>query len=65
MRSYSKIIRIFEWIDEPISIGHPQLLTEEKLNKWLGGVGKVERLDESGCHGMAYYGVFLGDHYGE
>lgn len=65
MRSYSKIIRIFEWIEEPISIGHPQLLTEEKLNKWLGGVGKVEQLAESGCYGKAYYGVFLGDHYGD
>ena len=63
MRSYSKVIRIFEWIDEPISEGHPQLLTEEKLNKWLCGQGKVEMLNESGCHGKAYYSVVPGNHY--
>jgi ubiquinone/menaquinone biosynthesis C-methylase UbiE len=58
MRSVSKIIRLFEWIDEPISIGHPQLLTEERLNKALGGIGKVEQLNENGCVGKSYYGIF-------
>lgn len=62
-RSASSIIRIFEWIDEPVSIGHPQLLTEEKLNKWLGGIGKTEHLNESGCTGHAYFGIFKGDNY--
>lgn len=61
--SCCKVLRIFEWIDEPISIGHPQLLTEEKLNKWLCGQGKVEMLNESGCHGRAYYSVVPGNHY--
>jgi hypothetical protein len=64
-RASAKIIRIFEWIDEPISIGHPQLLTQEKLDKWLGGVGKVEDINQQGCHGRCYYGVFKGNHYEE
>ena len=57
----SKIIRIFEWVDNGVSIGHPHNLTEKNLNKWLGGVGKVEEMNESGCHGRAYYGVFPTD----
>jgi len=54
----AKLIRIFEWIDTPTNIGHPHTLTEEQLNQWLGGEGKVEILSESGCTGKAYYGVF-------
>ena len=60
-RQCSRLIRLFEWIDEPISIGHPQVLTEERLNSTLGGEGKVEELSESGCFGKAYYGIFRGD----
>jgi hypothetical protein len=60
-----RIVRLFEWIDTPVTKGHPQTLTEEKLNDWLGGVGKVEQLNESGCVGKAYYGVFKGKHYDE
>lgn len=52
------IIRIFEWIDLPVCKGHPQTLTEAKLNKWLGGEGKVEQLDDRGCRGKSYYGIF-------
>lgn len=63
MRSFSKVIRVFEWINEPISEGHPQLLTEEKLNNWFGGQGKVEQLNESGCHGTSWSGIFMGNHY--
>lgn len=62
-KKHAEIIRLFEWVDEPISIGHPQLLTEQLLNKWLGGVGKTENINENGCHGRCYYGVFLGDNY--
>ncbi len=63
MRSFAKIIRIYEWINEPVSIGHPHELKEELLNKWLGGVGKVEQMNENGCVGSAYYGLFKGDKY--
>lgn len=57
-RKIAKVIRIFEWVDTPAVIGHPQTLTEVKLNKWLGGFGKVENVNQDGVHGKAYYGVF-------
>ena len=60
-----KLIRIFEWIENGISPGHPQNLTEKDLNKWLGGNGKVETINENGCVGKCYYGIFKGNHYGE
>jgi 2-polyprenyl-3-methyl-5-hydroxy-6-metoxy-1,4-benzoquinol methylase len=58
-----KIVRVFEWIDTYVSKGHPNILTEADLNKWLGGVGKVEVLSEGYCRGKAYYGIFKGNHY--
>lgn len=57
-RNISPLIRIFEWIDIPAHEGHPQELKEEDLNKWLGGTGTTEWLNENGCHGRSYYGVF-------
>jgi 2-polyprenyl-3-methyl-5-hydroxy-6-metoxy-1,4-benzoquinol methylase len=57
-RKAGKLIRIFEWIDTPVSEGHPHSLTEAKLNEWLHGEGKVEEINESGCVGKCYYGVF-------
>lgn len=55
----AKKIRIFEWIDAETNHAHPHLLTEEKLNSWLGGVGKVEKFNGlNGCYGKAYYGTF-------
>lgn len=64
-RQISKIVRIFEWIDVGVSPGHPHNLTEDKLNSWLGGIGKVTQLNENGCRGKAYSGIFKGDHYAE
>jgi hypothetical protein len=57
-RKFSKLIRIFEWIDMPPTKGHPHELKEDKLNKWLHGKGKVKELNENGCVGKAYYGIF-------
>lgn len=57
-RDLAPVLRIFEWIDIPAHEGHPQELKEEDLNKWLGGTGTTEWLDENGCHGRSYYGVF-------
>lgn len=64
-KKVSKIIRIFEWIDNGVSPGHPHDLKANFLNIWLGGIGKIEQLNESGCHGKAYYGVFKGNKYGK
>lgn len=63
IRQISKIIRVFEWVDTGIADGHIQDLTESKLNKWLGGEGKVEFINQSPVVGKAYYGVFKGNHY--
>lgn len=58
-KNAGKLIRIFEWIDIPSCIGHPQELKEEKMDEWLGGKGKTEFLDEVNyCDDRAYYGVF-------
>lgn len=62
-RKLGKIIRIFEWINTSVNVGHLHTLTEDNLNKWLGGYGKVERLNERGCYGDCYYGIFKGDNY--
>lgn len=62
-RKVSKIIRIFEWIETGTNEGHIHNLTRENLDKWLGGVGQVVELNENYCHGLAYYGIFKGDHY--
>lgn len=59
----SIIVRIFEWVEEPISDGHIHTLHEHELNKWLGGYGKTERLNENGCIGLSYYGIFKGGLY--
>ena len=60
-KKIAKVVRIFEWIDTGVNVGHIQNLTEADLNKWLGGNGKVEIMNERGCYGPAYYGVFKGD----
>lgn len=57
-KNVAPVIRIFEWIDIPAHEGHPQELKEENLNEWLDGKGTTEWLDENGCHGRSYYGVF-------
>lgn len=57
-RAAAKTIRIFEWIDAGIGIGHPHNLTEQRLNEWLGGQGSVEHFREHGADGACYYGAF-------
>lgn len=57
----AKVFRVFEWLDIPAHEGHPWMLTEELMNKWIGSPGKTVVLnDVSGCTGKAYYGVFDG-----
>lgn len=58
VRKIAKEIRIFEWIDHGVSAGHLHNLKEDKLNLWLHGRGKVEQVNEIGCRGKAYYGIF-------
>jgi len=58
-KQYSKLIRIFEWIDIPPHDGHPHELKEHLLNLWLQGKGTIEKFNgENTCYGVAYYGIF-------
>ena len=54
----SKLIRIFEWIENGVSEGHPQNLHSNELDSWLGSIGKAEMINENGAHGLCYYGIF-------
>lgn len=59
-RASAPVLRLFEWLETPASLGHPHTLHCDELNRWIGGGtnGKVELLEESGCNGLAYSGVF-------
>ena len=58
-RRAGKLIRIFEWIDIPAHEGHPHELKQDLLEEWLGGLkGTVEELNENGCIGRCFYGIF-------
>lgn len=60
MRYSCKEIRIFEWLENGVSPGHPNNLTELELNGWLGGEGKVRLLTEPTLKGKCYSGIFMG-----
>lgn len=62
-KKIGKIIRLFEWLETGVNEGHLHNLHENEMNEWLGGIGKTEQLNESGCHGLSYYGIFKGNHY--
>lgn len=49
---------IFEWIETGVNIGHLHTLHAKDLDSWLGGTGKVENINQAGCVGLCYYGVF-------
>lgn len=57
-RKAGKVIRCFEWIEEPVSPGHIHTLHAKDLDTWLDGTGKVDMLNDRGCRGLAYYGIF-------
>lgn len=58
-RHNGRLIRIFEWIDTEVNIGHPHSLTKEMLDDLLAGYGKVEALSgQANCYGRCYYGIF-------
>ena len=55
----AKLLRIFEWINIPAHEGHPHMLTKENLDGWIGQPGSIIDLNEDGCYGEAYFGVFI------
>ena len=60
-KKLGKIIRIFEWLNTPISDGHIHTLTQKNLDKWLGGEGKIEVMNTRPTIGTALYGIFKGN----
>lgn len=56
----AKKLRIFEWINIPISPGHPHELKAELLNEWIGiEGGMVDVMNgENQCYGEIFYGSF-------
>ncbi|NBU70550.1 MAG: hypothetical protein EBS53_03740 [Bacteroidetes bacterium] len=55
----ASILRIFEWVDIPAHTGHPQMLTQENLDKWVGQKGKIGELNgQNNCYGKCFYGCF-------
>ena len=58
--SASKVLRLFEWIDISPHEGHPHMLTQENLEKWIGQKGSVVELTgQNGCYGKCFYGTFV------
>jgi hypothetical protein len=54
----AKTLRIFEWLDLAKGVGHPQTLTQENLEKWIGQKGNVKVISENGADGKCFYGEF-------
>lgn len=51
-----KVFRIFEWVDIPPHEGHPQMLTKDLLDAWIGTDGKTTHFSNHfGCTGKAYF----------
>ena len=61
VRRAGKLLRVFDWLETPISDGHIQSLKAEDMEKWLGGIGKVETLNTRPTVGKCFYGIFIGD----
>lgn len=57
-RQSAPLIRIFEWIDMPTSLGHPHTITAAMIRAALGDGGEIDDIHENGADGMALYGVF-------
>lgn len=63
LKATKTIVRVFEWLEVGISKGHPHNLTQKSLDEWFKGIGKTEHMNESGCTGFGYYGIFKGLNY--
>ena len=57
-RRCAPVLRIFEWLETEINVGHPHTLTAGDLNDWIGTTGEVGYVNENGAVGLAYWGCF-------
>lgn len=51
------VIRIFDWVEIPATIGHPHVLHASELDEWLETTGSTQFLNEDGCYGPSYAAV--------
>lgn len=58
----AKTIRIIEPIDLQASKGHPQVLTQDRLESMFNSKGFVSEMNENGFTCRAFYGVFRGNY---
>ena len=60
-KKIAPVLRIFEWIDIPPHKGHPHMLNEDDLTRWIDRDGDIH-IDilsgEGQCFGRFYAGVF-------
>ena len=54
----ARVLRIWEWINQPARLGHPQELKSDLLEKWIGQHGKVRSINSRFLRGEFFYGVF-------
>jgi 2-polyprenyl-3-methyl-5-hydroxy-6-metoxy-1,4-benzoquinol methylase len=59
VRKSAKLVRVFEWLETPISDGHIHSFTADQLNLWFGGYGKTEIFQQRPLIGKAFYGIFV------
>lgn len=57
-KQHGNLLRIFDWVDTPPSLGHPHTLTKSLLDEWLDADGEVGFINENSAVGSAYYGAF-------
>ena len=58
-KNLAPCLRIFEWVDLPAYPGHPQEITQSKLEAWIGMPGKISDFaGENECYGKAFHGCF-------
>lgn len=60
VRQVARIIRIYEWINTRINVGHPHAFTGDELDEWLDGEGKRGEIHSGSLQGQFYQGIFYG-----
>lgn len=58
---HGRVIRLFEWLDGEVNETHPHILTQAKLDGWLGTRGQVQKMNWPRYLPTAYTAVVLTD----
>lgn len=57
-KQHGSLLRIFDWVNTPPSLGHPHTLTKTLLDQYICCDGSVDYIDENSAQGWAYFGAF-------